>query len=410
MSHCPTKNDVVRDKTAHAVDRLRIIVLGYMIRGPVGGFASYHLQYVKGLARLGHDVYFIEIGDEYPSCYHPSRNVTERDPTYGLEFATDVFKRAGLPDRWAYFDAHRGQWYGPCAARVPEIGATADLLLNVGSINPVNPWFAEVPARALVDLDPVFTQVKHITDASARARALHHTAFFTIGENFGLPHCSIPDDGLPWMSTRQPIVLDDWPFTPGPIRGKFTTVMQWESYPAREYDGIRYGVKADSFDPYLNFPTRIGLDFELAIGGPAVPFDLLRSYGWGLLNPLEVTQDPWLYQGYIQQSKAEFSVAKQAYVATWSGWFSDRSAAYLACGRPVLLQDTGYTDWIQCGAGIIPFSSSDEALQGVEDVHRRYDFHCNAARDIAKEYFDSRKVLSRLIERALNPASSRPRM
>jgi hypothetical protein len=180
--------------------------------------------------------------------------------------------------------------------------------------------------------------------------------------------------------------------------------MLWESYPARKYNGIRYGVKADSFGPYLDLPARIGKKFELAVGGPAVPVDVLRSKGWAPVNPLGVTKDPWSYQGYIQQSKAEFSVAKQAYVATRSGWFSDRSVAYLASGRPVLVQETGFSDWLQSGVGILPFASPDEALCGVEEVERRYDFHCRAARALAEEYFDSRKVLPRLIERAMNAA------
>lgn len=409
MSNLPTNSRGLRPKNAHAVSRLRIIVLGYLVRGPVGGFASYHLQYVTGLAQLGHDVYFVEIGDDYPSCYDPSRHITERDPTYGLRFTADVFERVGLPNRWAYFDAHRALWQGPCADSIAEIGSTADLLLNVGSINSIHPCLAEIPARALVDLDPVFTQIKHLTDPAARAHALHHTAFFTIGENIGQPHCTIPDDGLPWQPTRQPVVLDAWPFTPGPVRGKFTTVMLWESYPVREYDGVRYGVKADSFGPYLDLPTRSGLKFELAVGGPAVPLDLLRNKGWAPINPLGVTKDPWSYQGYIQQSKAEFSVAKQAYVATRSGWFSDRSVAYLASGRPVIVQETGFSDWVRSGTGLVPFATSDEALQGVEDVERRYELHSRAARGLAEEYFDSRKVLARLIERAMNPALSQSR-
>lgn len=389
------------------MSRLRIIVLGYLVRGPVGGFASYHLQYVMGLAQLGHDVFFVEIGDEYPSCYDPSRDVTDHDPTYGLQFAATVFDRAGLRNQWAYFDRHRSTWHGPCAGRIKEIGSTADLMLNVGCINSIHPCLAEIPVRALLDLDPVFTQIKHLTDPTSRAHALRHTAFFTIGENVGHRHCTIPDDGLPWQPTRQPVVLDAWPLTPGPARGKFTTVMLWESYPAREYEGVRYGVKADSFGPYLDLPNRIGQNFQLAVGGPAVPVDLLRSNGWDPMNPLGVTKDPWSYQRYIQQSKAEFSVAKQAYVATRSGWFSDRSIAYLASGRPVLVQETGFSDWIESGTGILPFASPEEALGGIEEVDRQYDLHCRAARAIAEEYFDSRKVLPSLIGRAMNPGFSR---
>jgi len=404
MASSPTNTGSSSNRHPSAGSRLRVIVLGYIVRGPVGGLASYFLQYLTGLARLGHDVYFFEVGDDYPSCYDPSRNLTDRDPTHGLRFATNIFDRVGLNDRWAYHDARTSDWLGPCADRIAEVCSTADLLLNVGGVNRLRPWLMEIPVRAFIDQDPVFTQVKHLTDSTARDRALHHTAFLTIGENIGRQKSSIPDDGLPWQATRQPVVLDAWPLTPGPRNGKFTTVMQWESYPAREYGGVRYGVKSDSFGPYLDLPDRVGRIFELSVGGPAVPYDLLRKKGWEPRNPLEVTQNPWTYQHYIQQSKAEFSVAKQAYVATHSGWFSDRSAAYLASGRPVLLQETGFSDWLPTGAGLMAFSSPEDVLTGLENIQTRYEFHCRAARGVAEEYFDSRKVLSRLIECAMNSA------
>lgn len=385
-----------------ASNRLRVIVLGYIVRGPVGGLASYFLQYVTGLARLGHDVYFFEVGDDYPSCYDPSRNLTDTDPTYGLRFARNLFDRVGLNDRWAYHHAGTSCWLGPCADRMTEVCSTADLLLNIGGVNRLHPWLMEVPVRAFIDQDPVFTQVKHLTDSTARERGLHHTAFLTIGENIGRQKSLIPDDGLPWQATRQPVVLDAWPPTPGPINGKFTTVMQWESYPAREYGGVRYGLKSDSFGPYLDLPDRVGRIFELAVGGPAVPYELLRRKGWEPRNPLEVTQDPWSYQRYIQQSKAEFSVVKQAYAVSRSGWFSDRSAAYLASGRPVLVQETGFSDMLPTGAGVLPFASLEDVLIGLDAIQSRYEFHCQAARAIAEEYFDSRKVLSHLIECAMS--------
>jgi len=384
---------------------LRIIVLGYIVRGPVGGFTSYFLQYVTGLARLGHDVYFFEVADDYPCCYDPSRNRTDTDPTYGLKFTKQVFDRVGLASRWAYRDSRTLSWLGPCADRVAEVCSTADLLLNVGGVNGLQPSLMAVPERAFVDLDPVFTQVRHLTDRMARDRALHHTAFLTVGENFGLPGSSIPDDGLPWQATRQPIVLDSWPVTPTPQDGKFTTVMQWESYPAVEHCGVRYGLKSDSFNPYWDLPDRTGRIFELAVGGEGVPRERLRRKGWAPRNPLEVTRHPWDYQRYIQQSKAEFSVAKQAYVTTQSGWFSDRSVAYLASGRPVLLEETGFSQWLSSEGGVIPFSSPQDALAGLDGIQGRYEYHCQAARQVAEAYFDSRKVLPRLIDDVMNSAS-----
>ena len=141
---------------------------------------------------------------------------------------------------------------------------------------------------------------------------------------------------------------------------------------------------------------------------PSAPRDVLRSNGWTLCNPLEISRDPWTYQRYIQQSKGEFSVAKHGYVVSHSGWFSERSAVYLASGRPAVVQETGFSDWLPTGAGIIPFNTPEEALAGIEDINRRYEFHCRAARAVAEEYFDARKVLRRLVECAMNtvPAPS----
>jgi hypothetical protein len=161
-------------------------------------------------------------------------------------------------------------------------------------------------------------------------------------------------------------------------------------------------MKSTSFEPYLDLPNRAGPVLELAVGGPTTPRALLAEKGWGLRDPLELTSDPWTYQRYIGQSKAEFSVAKHGYVVSRSGWFSERSAAYLASGRPVLIQDTGFSDWLETGSGVIPFNTPDEVLAGIEEVTRRYTLHCKAARAVAQEYFDANKVLPSLIECAMN--------
>jgi hypothetical protein len=380
---------------------LRIIVLGYIVRGPLGGMVWSNVHYLMGLARLGHDVYFVEDSDDYPSCYDPVRDATGTDPTYGLQFAARTLERIGFGDRWAYHDAHTSRWHGPCGARIREICAEAGLLLNLCGVNPLRPWFLDIPARALVDEDPAFTQIRYLTDPAARDRAVQHTAFLSFGENIGRSGCTIPDDGLPWQATRQPVVLDALRVTPGPPHGRFTTVMLWHSYPAREYAGVHYGVKSDSFIPYEDLPVRAGPIFELAVGSPAAPRALLRSKGWAVRDPRGPTRDLWAYQHYIRRSKAEFSVAKHGYVITRSGWFSERSVTYLASGRPVLIQGTGFSDWLQTGRGVMAFNTPEEALAGLDEINGRYGHHCRAARDIAAEYFDAGKVLPRLIDHAM---------
>jgi len=389
-------------------DRLRILVLGYIVRGPLGGLVWHHLQYVKGFVDLGHEVYFVEDSDDYASCYDPVRNTISTDPSYGLEFAVKTFEYMGLGRHWAYYDAHSSRWMGPCAADILRLCATADLLVHMSGKNRVRAYLSEVPVRVLVDTDPVFTQLRHLKNARAKEDALKHTAFFSFGENIANGRSSVPSDGYTWHATRQPIVLDAWPVTQGPEGGKFTTVMQWDSYATEIYEGTHYGMKSDSFGPYLDLPLRMENLFELAVGSPTAPRALLASNGWMVRNPLEVTRTAWSYQRYIQASKAEFGIAKHGYVVSWSGWFSERSAAYLASGRPVLLQDTGFSEWLETGAGVLKFQNRDELMAGIEDINRRYRYHCHAARAIAETYFDARKVLSRLINHALNPNRHTP--
>ena len=383
--------------------RLRIIVLGYVVRGPLGGMAWHHLQYAMGLRRLGHDVYFLEdSGDDASCCYDPERNVTDSRPDYGLAFAGAVFPRIGMADRWAYHDAHGTGWRGPSGGRAEELAASADLVLNLSGINLIRPWLADVPRRALVDTDPVFTQVRHLTEPDRLELANRHTSFHTFAENIGRPGCTIPDDGLPWSPTRQPVVLEAWPVTPAPQDGPFTTVMQWDSYPAREYDGRRYGLKSDSFASIIDLAGRTEAVFELAVGAPGPIRKRLAAHGWRVQDPRPPTLDPWTYQRFIQRSRAEFSVAKDAYVSTRSGWFSERSAAYLASGRPVLVQETGFSDWLPPGPGVVPFTNVEEAVAGVAELAGDYPAHARAARAVAEESFDARTVLPRLLADAMD--------
>lgn len=381
---------------------LRIIVAGYLVRGPLGGMASYHLQYLRGLLDLGHEVFFIEDSDDYPACYDPVQDVTGTDASYGLRFATATFRRAGLADRWAYHDAHSGRWHGPRAEDAVALCKSSELLIDIGGLAPERSWLFEIPARALVDIDPVFTQIRHLTDPAARQRARNFTAFFTVAENIGRG-ADIPDDGLPWRPTRQPIVLDDWqPSDPPPDAG-FSTVMLWDSYPAREFEGRHYGMKSESFEPFIELPSRVSVGMELAVGSASAPIDRLRKQGWSIRDSREPTRDPWSYAKYISGSLAEFSVAKQAYVATRSGWFSDRSAAYLASGRPVLLQETGFSDRLETGRGLLAYRTPDQAVAGIEEIRRQFPQHMRAARELAESRFDSKQILSELVESALHP-------
>lgn len=381
---------------------LRILVLGYIVRGPLAGLVWHHLQYLLGLVALGHDVHYVEDSGDYPSCYDPIQGLTSADPRYGLAFARRLFSRVGLADRWAYFDAHTDRWFGPGASRIAELAATADIVLNLSGITPLRPWIMSVPARIYIDTDPVFTQVKILTDPAARDLARRHTAFFTFGERLGLPGTTPLGDGQPWRPTRQPVVLDRWRVVPPPARPRFTTVFQWQSYTTPIHGGVRYGMKAESFMPYLDLPRRARGTFELALAGSGAPRELLRAHGWRLRDPDRLSRSPWTYQRYIERSSAEWSVAKEGYVTSQCGWFSERTACYLASGRPAIVHDTGYSLVLPTGLGLLPFTSMDEALAAIENVTGNYATHARAARMLAETHFDSATVLTRLLDDAFS--------
>jgi len=382
---------------------LRIVVLGYVVRCPLGGMAWHYLQFALGLARLGHEVWYLEDSEDHRwSCYNPVTHEQNKSPEYGLAFAGSVFARVGLGDRWAYHDAHTATWHGPCADDAVSICESADVFLNISGANPVRPWLKDVPCRVFIDTDPAFEQIRQLTVERRARRAAQHNAFFTFGENFGTPECAIPDDGLPWLPTRQPIVLSEWPVVARPERGMFTSVMQWDSYKEREYGGKVYGMKSKSFGDYIELPGRVEAELSLAIGSKSAPRPRLRELGWHLVDPLATTRDPWTYQAFLHSSAAEFSVAKHGYVVSRSGWFSERSAAYLASGRPVVAQDTGFGQWMRVGEGVLTFTNPDEAVKAIEAVCADYELHASAARTLAECYFDSDQVLRHLLSRAMS--------
>ena len=376
--------------------KLRIIVLGYIVRRPLGGGIFPTLQYALGLKQLGHEVWFFEDSEDFPCCYDPSRWVTDVDPTYGLRYAEDVLGKAGLGDRWTYYDAHTDQWLGPCASDALSICESADLV--IAASGRLRPWTMQVPHRAYVDKDPLFAQVRHIQDAERRAVTAQYTSLFTYGMNIGEGGSQVPEDGFTWHGLSQPIVLDQWPATlPGSVEpGRFTTIMQWDAYDPVEFDGHTYGMKSASFGDYETLPSRIDAGLEMAVGG-GVPKARLRELGWSIVDPLEVTKTPESYQDYIRGSLGEFTVAKHGYVLSRTGWFSERSMQYLASGRPVITQETGFSDWLPTGEGLLSFSDPDGAVGAIEDVLDRYDAHCRAARELAEEYFESGKVLRRML-------------
>lgn len=378
--------------------KLNIVVAGFIVGGPLGGLVWHHLQYILGLRAMGHRVLFVEDSDDYPSCYNPETNALGEDPSYGLAFINKVFSDRGLKYDWAYYHHHSKTWYGASETTVKAFIESADIFLNLFGLHPLREPFLKIPLRVYVDTDPAFTQIRHLEEPALKQRAEKHNCHFTYGENFGKPICGIPNDGFAWQPTRQPVFLPAWKATRGNKSAKWTTVMQWDSYKTRMHNGCSFGMKSASFDDYFLLPQKTAEAFELAIGSATAPKEKLTAAGWSLADPLLVTRNTETYQRYIQGSKGEWSLAKQGYVISNSGWFSERTTAYLASGRPCVVQDTGFSSFIGTGRGLFAFASLEESLAAIEEVNRNYEAHCGWARDIAEEYFRFDKVLSELLE------------
>jgi hypothetical protein len=379
---------------------VHIVVLGYIVRGPLGGLVWHHLQYVLSLKQMGHEVLFLEDSDNYASCYDPSSFAITTNPAYGLGFLKGVFKKFGLDNNWAYFDEHTNTWFGKSKQEVNAFCNKASVVLNLSGMNPVREWWCKIPNRAFIDTDPAFVQIRHLEDANARALASQHSHFFSFGENIGKAGCTIPNDGFHWLATRQPAYLPAWEVQSLSINAKWTSVMQWDSYAEKKFNGQTFGMKSLSFKELMNLPAHVRNEqIEIAMGSPTAPVEELKQKGWQIISSMIPTQTPWTYQQYIAASKGEWSVAKQGYVATSSGWFSERSLCYMASGKPVIVQDTGFTDFLEAGNGLLAFTNLREAIGCMEKVNKDYSYQCTQARRIVEENFEGTKVLNHLLNR-----------
>jgi hypothetical protein len=372
----------------------KIVCSGYLVRCPVGGLSWHHLQYLVGLERLGYEVWYVEEYGWPNSCFDPTIDAMTDDPRYGLAYLEALLKPFGLERSWCYL-AEDGSVHGLGREHLAQLCRECDVYLNLSNVNAI-PEVEECRYRVLVDTDPVFTQI------GAHGLGPPFASYqrrFSFGENVHRPSSDMPTGGVAWLPTRQPIVLDQWPATVGDPVAPFTTVINWSAYGEHTYAGRRYGQKDREFAPFFTLPRDVGEPMEIAMNGPDDVKARLIAGSWVVREPAEVASDPRSYQAYLRASRAEFCVAKHGYVSTHCGWFSDRSAAYLALGRPAIVQDTGFSDFLPSGAGLLPFRTPAEALAQISRLPERYTEHCQAARQIAEEYFDARKVLTALLER-----------
>ena len=374
-----------------------LIVAGSLAQRPLhGGHAWVLLNLVRGFSRLGFEVTFLDRLEE--SMYLDAQGSGVDDPGFNAGYLARLMRAFEVP-RYSLLNGSR-VLAGMDREELLRVASRSAALINVMGFLEDEEVLERVDKRVFFDIDPGFWQMWRENGHGVRFE--DHNAFVTIGENIGRSDCVIPTCSLPWITTPQPVVLDDWEPAPNGD-GAFTSVVSWRGpFGPIEHAGRTYGLRAHEFRKYLELPQRTSERFELALDiDPADERDrtALESNGWALADPVQAAGDPWRYRDYIRRSKAEFMVAKNIYVDTHSGWFSDRSICYLASGKPVLAQDTGIRERYPNGEGFLLFSTLDEAAEGVEEIAGDYERHSRAARAIAEEFFDSDKVLRSLLDR-----------
>jgi hypothetical protein len=395
----------------------RIVVVGTLAGNPYAGMAWMHMQITAGLCRLGHDAYYFEMTSAWP--YDPVRNTRVCDSAYAVPYLARVAKSFGLGDRWAYRRSYAdGEWLGLNKERAEALFAEADAILNVAGATHFGEF--QFPKGRLVyfGTDPVYDELRFAKqDPEAREIVQEHNDFVTYGENIGKKTCLVPPFPALRTTTRQPVLLDLWQPSEPPRR-EFTTVGNWKQEGREiEYDGEYYHWSKDrEFLKFIDLPKRIDQPLELAMNladsdtiqhgeGEAVRAlgisgqarQVLTSNGWKLADSHALTTDPWPYRDYIRSSRGEFTVARDLHVRLRSGWFSERSACYLAAGRPVITQDTGFGSVLPTGEGLFAFNTMADILQAFDAVNGDYHRHSRAARAIAEEYFRAETVLAKVL-------------
>jgi len=378
--------------------RKRLVVLHLAGRYPLGGIGWQAIHYVLGLARLGHDVYYVEDSGAHP--YDPRVKSVVEDAAYGVGFLAETMARFGLADRWAYVDAVTGTHHGLSRERLARLYREADALFNVCGATRLDEERLRCPVRVYVETDPVYEQIRVAEgDQQAIADLQDHTHLFTYGENLGQPDSPIPLEKFEWRPTRPPVITDLWNAEADPRAERFTTVATWKNVGKDVTFGgaTYYWSKHMNFLQVLDLPrrTRQPLELALEVDDPGAR-RLLSRNGWILTDAFEASRDLTAYQRHIERSRGEFTVSKDLVARTRSGWFSDRSVCYLAAGKPVVTQDTGFGKYVPTGAGLLSFQTVEEAAAAIDEVNRDYAHHSRAARQVARESFSADRVLGQL--------------
>ena len=380
--------------------------MGFMGSMPIAGVIWQHVHYVVGLQRLGHDVYYIEDSARLP--YNPETFEVNNEFDYAAKVLNRLAGEFDFKNRWAFCARYlrKNPTAGLPLKKIRQLYRDADAILNICGTQEFNDDLLKSDRIIYVESDPGVEQIK--IDKGVRSTIDYlsrHHALFTFGENVGTKKFPVPPHGLKWHATRQPIVTHLWKTNQAPKRAAvFTSIANWSTSGLKDitWRGRKYlWSKSREFLRFVAAPRRSGETFELATNiQDRKTREKFESNGWRFTSPLQMSVDYWLYRDYIQQSKGEFTVAKDQYVQLNTGWFSDRSACYLAAGRPVIMQETGFTKNYGADAGLLAFRSLGEIAEAVKMIKADYSKHSGAARQIAREIFEAEKVVKSLLDRA----------
>jgi hypothetical protein len=379
-----------------------LIVLHIVGQYPMAGLAWQALHYLLGFRALGWDVYYVEDSGAPP--YDPTAGGVTGECSYAIRYVADVMRRAGFDDRWAYVDVMQDRTHGLSRQRLDELYRNAAAIVNLCGATRPRPEHRQGGRLIYVETDPVYEQLRFDNgETSAREFLEQHDALFTYGENLGEADCPVPLGPFDWKKTRPPVVLDCWDAPADPAARYFTTVASFQnkgknvSWRGETYQWSKEG----NFLAFLDLPTRTPQPFQMAMKpeNPAIAARV-RAAGWNLIDPEGTSQDLDGYRAFIQGSRGEFTVAKDIYVRPRSGWFSDRSVCYLAAGRPVVTQDTGFDKFVPTGNGLFAYNTMEEAVDALARINADYPAHSAGARAVAREHFDATRVLGRLLAEA----------
>jgi hypothetical protein len=386
--------------------RKRIVVMGFMGSCPIAGVIWQHIHYLVGLQRLGHDVYYIEDSARLP--YNPETFEVSNEFDYAAHLLDRLSREFQFRNHWAFCARYlpKNPTVGLPLKKIRQLYRDADAILNICGAQEFNDDLLISDRILYVESDPGVEQIKIDKGVRSTINYLRrHRALFTFGENLGKKTFPVPTHGFNWLATRQPVVTDLWKTDRVPPRSAvFTSVANWSTSGLKDisWRGDKYlWSKSREFLRFISAPKKSGETFELATNiEDANTCAKFSRNGWRLHCPLQLSVDYWLYRDYIRRSKGEFTVAKDQYIRLRTGWFSDRSACYLAAGRPVIIQETGFTRNYGSKAGLLSFQSLDEIVEAVKIINADYRKHSRAARALAREFFEAKKVLKSILDRA----------